>query len=85
MHPMAEHRDRRHGDERDTRTRVVMDGQGTEWMVHEVETPQPWARAAHCLIFSSASVVRRVWHYPGDWTALPSRDLLRLVEDAGPV
>jgi hypothetical protein len=54
-------------------------------MVHEVETPQPWARAAHCLIFSSASVVRRVWHYPGDWTALPSRDLLRLVEDAGPV
>jgi hypothetical protein len=81
---MPEDRDRIPRDERDVRTRVVMDGEGTEWVVNEVETPQPWARGARCLIFGSASIVRRVWSYPADWARLSSRELLKLVEESRP-
>lgn len=84
MEQMPEDRDRIPRDERDVRTRVVMDGEGTEWVVNEVETPQPWARGARCLIFSSASIVRRVWSYPADWARLSSRELLKLVEESRP-
>jgi hypothetical protein len=84
MERMPEDRDRIRRDERDVRTRVVMDGEGTEWVVHEVETPQPWARGARCLIFSSASIVRRVWSYPAGWARLSSRELLQLVEESHP-
>ena len=29
---------------------VIVDRAGTEWTVREVETPQPWARGANCLV-----------------------------------
>jgi hypothetical protein len=84
MHPMAESQDRLDRNERDVSSRIVVDGQGGEWVVREVETPQPWAHAERCLIFSSSSVVRRLWRYPAGWARLSSRELLNLVEDNSP-
>ncbi|MEO6528185.1 MAG: hypothetical protein ABIP93_16300 [Gemmatimonadaceae bacterium] len=78
---MAENRDRLQTEGRDEQTRVVVDGHGNEWTVHEVDTPQPWAHGKRCLIFSSASIVRRVWSYPSGWSRLSSRELLDLVGD----
>lgn len=70
--------DRLDRNERDVSSRVVVDAEGSEWHVHEVETPQPWARGSRCLIFSSPSIVRRVWRYPAGWARLSSRALLEL-------
>jgi len=72
------HHDHLERRERDVASRVVVDADGSEWLVREVETPQTWARAARCLIFSSSSVVRRVWRYPAGWAGLSSRALLEL-------
>jgi hypothetical protein len=72
------HQDRLEQSERDVSSRVVVDAEGSEWLVREVETPQAWARGARCLIFSSSSVVRRVWRYPAGWAGLSSRALLEL-------
>jgi len=66
--------------EREVQARVLLDGQGNEWSVREVDTPQAWAHAKRCLIFSSPSVVRRIWSYPREWARLTSRELLDLVE-----
>jgi hypothetical protein len=63
-------------------TRAVVDTHGNEWSIREVDTPQPWAHAKRCLIFSSAAIVRRVWSYPADWSRLSSRELLDLAGDA---
>jgi hypothetical protein len=42
------------------------------WAVYELAAaPFPWARGDRCLVFMSESAVRRVWHYPADWRALP--------------
>jgi len=84
MYQMPDNRDRLPRNDRDSGTRVVMDAQGNEWTVHEVETPQAWAHGARCLIFSSSAVVRRVWSYPTSWARLSSRDLLALVGDVSP-
>ncbi len=70
--------DRLDRNDREVPSRVLVDAEGSEWHVHEVETPQPWARAERCLIFSSSSVVRRVWRYPSEWAGLSSRALLEL-------
>jgi len=79
MSTMAEfHQDRLEQSERDVSSRVVVDAEGSEWLVREVETPQAWARGKRCLIFSSSSVVRRVWRYPAGWAGLSSRALLEL-------
>jgi len=78
MCAMSELHDRLDRNERDVSSRVVVDAEGSEWVVHEVDTPQPWARGARCLIFSSSSVVRRVWRYPSEWARLSSRALLDL-------
>jgi hypothetical protein len=75
---MAELHDRLDRNERDVSSRVVMDAEGSEWVVREVETPQAWAHGERCLIFSSSSVVRRVWRYPAEWAGLSSRALLEL-------
>ena len=75
---MAELHDRLDRNERDVSSRVVVDAEGSEWIVREVETPQAWAHGERCLIFSSSSVVRRVWRYPAEWAGLPSRALLEL-------
>jgi hypothetical protein len=72
------HHDRLERSERDVSSRVVVDAEGSEWIVREVDTPQAWARGSRCLIFSSSSVVRRVWRYPAGWAGLPSRALLEL-------
>jgi hypothetical protein len=81
MYQMPDSRDRLRSEGSDARTRVVVDGRGNEWQVREVDTPQPWAHAKRCLIFSSSAVVRRLWSYPEKWAGLPSRDLLKLIED----
>jgi hypothetical protein len=81
MYQMPESRDRRGTEASDATNRVIVDGQGNEWLVREVDTPQPWAHARRCLIFSSASVVRRLWIYPDGWARLSSRELLAIVED----
>ena len=57
---------------------VVVDRGGVEWAVREVETPQPWARAARCLVLNSRECVRRVWRYPAHWRKLDADALLRL-------
>ena len=81
MYPMQDNRDHVDRGSRDVRTRVVMDAFGNEWVVHEVETPQAWARGVRCLIFSSPAIVRRVWRYPDSWARLTSRELLDLLGD----
>jgi hypothetical protein len=75
MSELHEHLDR---NERDVPSRVVVDAEGSEWLVREVDTPQAWARGERCLIFSSSAIVRRVWRYPAEWAGLPSRALLEL-------
>ena len=84
MYPMPDYRDRLETDRRDVRTRVVVDGQGNEWAVHEVETPQPWAHGERCLIFSSSSIVRRIWSFPRNWNEMSSAQLLELVGEVVP-
>ena len=78
---MADSRGRLKSEESDINTRVVIDGHGNEWTVHEVDTPQPWAHARRCLIFSSAAIVRRMWSYPDSWARLSARELLDLIQD----
>jgi len=78
MDTMPEFDDRLDRNERDSYSRVVVDAEGSEWIVREVDTPQAWAHGSRCLIFSSSAVVRRVWRYPAGWAGLPSRALLEL-------
>ena len=75
---MAEFHDRLDRNEHDVSSRVVVDAEGSEWIVREVETPQAWAHGERCLIFSSSSVVRRLWRYPEEWAGLSPRALLEL-------
>ena len=81
MYQMPDNHDRAERESRQIATRVVMDAHGNEWVVREVETPQAWAHGDRCLIFSSPSIVRRIWRYPADWSRLSSRELLDLAED----
>lgn len=57
---------------------VVVDRSGVEWTVREVDTPQPWARRARCLVLNSRECVRRIWDYPDGWRKLDADELLRL-------
>ena len=84
MYHMPESRDRPQPERREIESRIVVDAHGNEWVVHEVETPQPWAHGTRCLIFSSSSIVRRLWTYPRAWTRLSSSELLDLVGDVLP-
>jgi hypothetical protein len=81
MYRMQENRDHDEQGVRDAASRVVMDARGNEWVIREVDTPQAWARGHRCLIFSSPSVVRRVWRYPEGWVRLSPRELLDLLGD----
>jgi hypothetical protein len=81
MHSMQDSRDDAERGSRDVATRMVMDAQGNEWIVREVDTPQSWAHGDRCLIFSSPAIVRRVWRYPESWARLPSPELLLLLDD----
>jgi len=78
MYQMPDDRPQQH--EREVQARVLLDREGNEWSVREVDTPQAWAHAQRCLIFSSPAVVRRIWSYPREWARLTSRELLALVE-----
>jgi hypothetical protein len=80
MYQMPDSRDRIRTEASDATQRVLVDGQGNEWLVREVDTPQQWAHAKRCLIFSSSAVVRRLWSYPDGWARLSSRELLGLIE-----
>lgn len=84
MHSMQDNRDHVDREPRQALSRIVMDTQGNEWVIHEVDTPQAWAHGSRCLIFSSPAVVRRVWQYPDDWSQLSSRELLNLLGDTSP-
>ena len=57
---------------------VVVDRDGIEWSVREVQTPQSWAKAKHCLVLNSRECVRRIWAYPSSWRFMSADDLLRL-------
>ena len=65
-------------DSSDDYAHVVLDGDGVEWSVREILTPQVWARGPNCLVLSSRECVRRVWSYPRDWRELDAETLLRL-------
>lgn len=84
MHSMQDNRDDVERSPRDVATRLVMDPLGNEWIVREVDTPQPWAHGDRCLIFSSPAIVRRVWRYPESWARLSSSELLALLGDTAP-
>ena len=43
MYTMPEFHDRLDRNERDVSSRVVVDAEGSEWIVREVDTPQAWA------------------------------------------
>ena len=46
------------------------------WQVVERDSRRdPGRRGDTCLIFSSADVVRRVWHYPAAWRQLTDIEL----------
>ena len=62
----------------DELSHVIVDLDGVEWSVRELETPQTWARAPRCLVLSSRDCVRRVWAYPSDWRELDADALLGL-------
>jgi hypothetical protein len=62
--------------------RAVYDGYGEEWLVRELDaTGLPGARRPRCLIFENHHVVRRVWHYPGDWQMISDATLLALSKE----
>ena len=62
----------------DIRPHVIVDDDGVEWSVREVDTPQEWARGDRCLVLSSRDCVRRVWRYPNEWRKLDAESLLIL-------
>ena len=80
MYSMPDYHHRLDAEVSEAKIRVVVDELGTEWQVREVPTPQPWAHAARCLIFSSSAVVRRLWSFPEGWTRMASRELLGLID-----
>ena len=85
MHSMQHDNEHIEQASREAATRMVMDAQGNEWIVREVATPQSWAHGDRCLIFSSPSIVRRVWRYPKGWARLPPTDLLALQDGTPPM
>jgi hypothetical protein len=85
MYHMPDHRESARAESREVDSRVIVDGKGNEWVVREVDTPQSWAHGQSCLIFSSSSIVRRIWDYPRGWAQLSSRELLDLVGDVSPM
>jgi hypothetical protein len=57
--------------------------EGVRWRVYETNSEHvPGARAAHCLLFDSEGIVRRVWVYPGSWRELSDDELWALLEAA---
>lgn len=84
MHSMRDDHDQAARRALETATRMVMDAHGNEWIVREVDTPQSWAHGDRCLIFSSPSIVRRVWRYPVTWAQLSTSELLALIGDTSP-
>lgn len=49
------------------------------WSVVEVDASTiPGARGSHCLVFTRAECVRRVWDYPVDWQSLDDTALAAL-------
>lgn len=62
--------------------RVIFDeGTGAEWRVFERDARSiPGSRGPRCLYFDGEGIVRRVWHYPADWSSMPVSALLALME-----
>ncbi|HWZ59669.1 MAG TPA: hypothetical protein VNW46_11900 [Gemmatimonadaceae bacterium] len=56
--------------------REFIDRAGTLWHVVEVDARHtPGARGDRCLLFSSPGAIRRVWHYPAEWSRVPAEEL----------
>ena len=62
--------------------RIVFDSHGVEWMVRELDAAAlPGARSQRCLIVENHQVVRKLWHYPADWTLYGDAALLAMSEE----
>jgi hypothetical protein len=61
--------------------REVYAEDGTRWRVREARAHDvPGAEGPSCLIFDAGAVCRRLWNYPDQWTELPDRALLDIIE-----
>lgn len=58
--------------------RDFVDRDGVRWRVYELAFSEYDRRRGMSLIFASDSAVRRVRHYPPDWTALSDDELASL-------
>lgn len=59
----------------------IIERDAHRWTVREVSADAvPGASAPRCLICASEDVVRRIWHYPENWEALPDDELLRICD-----
>jgi hypothetical protein len=59
--------------------RSLVDAEGRKWRVREVDTIDlPGNGNRRCLIFETSELMRRIWHYPERWFALPDEDLLEI-------
>ncbi|HEY8794451.1 MAG TPA: hypothetical protein VIM15_05840 [Gemmatimonadaceae bacterium] len=64
-------------------SRIVRDGSGTVWHVTESSALNvPGAMAPHCLVFDSATVCRRYWRYPVDWSTQSADRLLEFMNQS---
>jgi hypothetical protein len=51
------------------------------WVIREIDAHGiPGAVHARCLVFENDAVVRRIWRYPADWSALSDDAVLALMD-----
>jgi hypothetical protein len=61
--------------------RTVHAGDGARWHVREARAIDiPGAMTDTCLIFDGASVCRRFWTYPKDWSGLPENEIMAIMD-----
>lgn len=61
--------------------RHLVDADGREWRIYERTTGNnPPGAARSSLVFDSDGIVRRLWHFPASWSALPDAELLGLMD-----
>ena len=67
-------------------TRMVLDQSGRTWRIAEMmDSPNPGAPRAKCLVLSSENGYVRAWSYPNDWMHWSIDELLREVRKSRPV
>jgi hypothetical protein len=61
--------------------RNLVDGEGIEWIVRELDAANtPGRQNARCLVFENHQLVRRIWHFPPHWGSLSDAALIALGE-----